>query len=138
MKKLNTITIRRIKEIIRNMKKMASIISFFLGFLLSYAMYAGGNMKKYSLILPLLFIGICSVIISVLLNRKIKDRFYYFFYSLLSSYFMSFSLIVILSIIIDDNIFIVFSPIIFMFLLPMIFMSVFSVYLFFKEDTGGN
>ena len=123
---------------IRNIKKMASLNSFFLGFLLSYAMYTGGNLKKYSIIIPLLCVGICSVIISVLLNRKIKDRFHYFFYSLLSSYFMSFALIVILSIIIEDNIFIVFSPIIFMFLLPMIFMSVFSVYLFFKEDTEDN
>lgn len=135
-------TIKRIKkDVIRNMKKITSIISFLFGFLLSYSIYSintGGNLKNYSLIVPLLTVAICSVIISVLLNRKIKDTIFYFFCSLLSSYFMCFCLMVAKSIIIEDFMLVYYSPIIFQFLLPMIFMSVFSVYLFFKEHNRGR
>jgi len=97
-------TNRRIKkDVIRNMKKIASIISFLFGFLLSYSIYSintGGNLKNYSLIVPLLIVAICSVMVSVLLNRKINDTILYFFCSLLSSYFMCLCLMVAKSIII--------------------------------------
>jgi hypothetical protein len=122
------------------MKKVASVILLLLGFIITYTAYSintSGNFGNISLIMPLVIIAICSIIISVILNKKMKDRFKYFLYSFLLSYFICFCLMAIKSFIIDDFVLVFFSPIIFMFLLPMISMCVFSVYLFKGGGTVG-
>lgn len=121
------------------MKKLIAVILFCVGFLMSYAIYSFntmGGLGNFSLILPLFCVALCSVIVSYFFNKRTLAGVKYYLYSLLVVYSSCFLVLVGCSFFDQDYISLVFfSPIIFIYLLPLILMSILSIQLISVPET---
>ncbi len=124
------------------MNKLFSIIVFFVGLFVTYALYSmseTGDLTNYSVLIPLAVAAFSSALISVYFHKKVSENSNRFLYSLICSYLAYICLLVVVSIITGDFAeVIMWSLVIIMFgvpfMMPLTCMSWLAVYLFFKKS----
>ena len=118
-------------------RKISSVLIFFLGLVVSYFIYSyntSGNLQNTDLFFKLFILALSCFMVSLTIRRKAASIITYFICSFLLSCLLYVTLFVIFAFCKNDlTTMILFSPLIFLFVLPLIVASVVSAYLIMQN-----